>query len=449
VITTSPKHIILAAPKIAGAAIFACFLALVGLAGCGNSDDEANNPLTVTESTVWKKPLGSDRLITLSQAQQNSVLIKTVPAIESDVTDSVETTGEVLANANLMTHVNAPITGRVTEVLVSIGDCVSAGQSLAWVKSTDIEQLEASLLQNDAQVKADLKRDLLQINSDISQDSAQVGLSTSTYNRIRDLYNDKIASRADYEAARAQFEEDTIALKTAQQKRNMTIALAEQRLRVLTEPVKQSLRVLNVSDATINNLLRTRQIQPLVAVSAPESGIVVERLVNIGELVDPSKPIFTVGDFRNVWLNANVPEKDIEGIKTGEQIELRLDSFPEQVFYGNLNYVADIVNEDTRTLTVRAQVDNPESKLKPDMYGRMKILLGMHHALLVPKAAVQDAGSCLVVYVPSGPGKFLERAVQTGDQHGNMVTITHGLSPGENVVVDGADKLRAIALTMQ
>jgi RND family efflux transporter MFP subunit len=208
-------------------------------------------------------------------------------------------------------------------------------------------------------------------------------------------------------------------------------------------PAKNKLRLLGVSDAEIEDVMKTQIVDPMVPVLAPEDGIIVERLVNEGELIDPSKPLFTIGDFHNVWLKADVFEKDIAKIHIGQPIELQVDSFPDRVFRGKLDYVANQVDADTRTLAVRAVVVNPQELLKPKMFARMKILVGEHTVLTIPKTAVQDAGADKVVYVPSGSDTFEERKVELGAESGDYVEIRSGLKPGERVVINGSFDLRA------
>ena len=373
----------------------------------------------------------------MAEATEKSIGLEYAVAQERLLDFAVKTTGEVLANANLLTHVNTPVGGRVQEVLVSVGDRVAGGQTLLLIRSQDIGQAEADLLQNDAQVRADLKRDLLQIDSDMSQANAQIKLSESTYQRIKNLVEEKIASRADFEAARTQYEKDKITLDTLARKRQATVALSEERLRLLTEPIRQKLRLLGVSDVGIDRVLKTHEVNPVVPVIAPEAGVVSERLINVGELTDPSKALFTIADFHSVWLVADVYEKDIAKVQVGQPIELEVDSFPGDKFVGKLNYVADSINPDTRTLAVRAAVDNPGLKLKPKMFARMTILVGEHQVLTIPKEALQDAGSYKVVYVPEGGGNFNERKVQLGSESGNYVEVLAGVRNGEKVVTKG------------
>jgi len=163
-------------------------------------------------------------------------------------------------------------------------------------------------------------------------------------------------------------------------------------------------------------------------------------------MVDPSKPLFTIGDFHSVWLKADVFEKDISKVHIGQPIELLVDSFPDHIFHGKLDYVANQVDSDTRTLAVRAEVTNAQDLLKPKMFARMKILVGQHTVLSIPKGAVQDSGTGKVVYIPSGPETYEERKIVLGAESGDYVEVLEGLKPGDRVVTDGSFDLRAEAV---
>src|SRR5262249_46053271 len=158
-------------------------------------------------------------------------------------------------------------------------------------------------------------------------------------------------------------------------KRSNTIELSDEKLRLVTDPIKQKLRLLGINSATVDRVLKTRTIEPTLEIVAPENGVVSERLINVGELADPGKPLFTIGDYDTLWLKAEIYEKDIPKIQLGQPIELEVDSFPGEKFVGKLNYIADSIDTDTRTLTVRAEVPNPGLKLKPKMFGRMRIIV--------------------------------------------------------------------------
>lgn len=354
--------------------------------------------------------------------------------------------GEVRANANLVTHVNAQISGRAQEVRASVGDHVHDGQVLVLIRSTDIEQAEADLLQNLAQIQADEKRDLMQIDFDIKEAEAALKLSTSAFARQDTLMQEKIAARAQYEEAKTQLQKDQITLDALKKKHDTTIQLSEEKMDLTRENTRQKLRLLGVPEGTIDKVMQSRQINPLVPVVSPKDGVVTERSINVGELVDPGKPLFTIADLHSVWLTASVYEKDMSKVADGQPIELTVEGFPGKVFKGTLNFVAESVNPDTRTLSVRAEVANPGVKLKPDMFGTMKILVGKQVVLTVPSSAIQDAGDSQVVYVPLGQGNYEERPIKPGAKAGDYAEILKGLAPGEKVVSKGSFELRSAFL---
>jgi membrane fusion protein, heavy metal efflux system len=426
--------------------VLAVIVSIATLCGCTSlpitNQDESNssrsNPL----------PTGSvdRRLVTLSSSAEREAGVSLAQVEVRELDTDVNVTGEVLANANTQTHVTTPVTGRVTEILVSIGNHIQEGNPLLIVRSTDIQQAESDLLQGEQQVRSDLKQALIQINFDTATAEAQLKLDEKIYERMQGLYKEKIASKADFQAAETAYVKDQIAVDAQSKKRQATVSLSEEKMKLVTGPAKTKLRLLGVSDEKIAEVMRTQSVDPLVPVLSPESGIIVERLVNVGELIDPSKPLFTIGDFDTVWLKADVFEKDIPKIKLGQPIELKVDSFPDKVFTGKLDYVANQIDSDTRTLAVRAEVSNPQDILKPKMFARMTIIVGLQKVLSIPTAAVQDTRTGKVVYVPEGINIFEERKVKLGSQSGDYVEALDGLKPGEKVVAKGSFDLRADAV---
>ncbi len=405
-------------------------------------NDDGKPPVSQTEP---QKQMDR-RLVKLSSAAEEEASISIAEVKERELDTDVNVTGEVLANANTQTHVTTPVTGRVTQILVSIGDHIQEGKPLLIVRSTDIQQAESDLLQGEQQVRSDLKQALIQINFDSETAEAQLKLDDKIYQRMKSLYTEKIASMADFQSAETAYVKDQIMVDSQRKKRQATIALSEEKMKIVTGPAKTKLRLFGVSEEEITEVMKTQVIDPLVPVLSPESGIIVDRLVNVGELIDPSKPLFTIGNFQTVWLKADVFEKDIAEVNLGQPIELKADSFPDKVFNGKLDYVANQVDSDSRTLAVRAEVSNPQGLLKPKMFARMKIIVGLKKVLTIPIAAVQDTRTCKVVYVPEGNNVFEERKVKLGSQSEDYIEVLEGLKPGEKVVTQGSFDLRGEAV---
>jgi len=415
------------------------------LHGCMSSPASIKDQGKPTISQAASQKQLDRRLLSLSSNAEQEAGITIAEVKERELDTDVNVTGEVLANANTQTHVTTPVTGRITEILVSIGNHIEEGKPLLIVRSTDIQQAESDMLQGEQQVRSDLKQALIQINFDSETAAAQLKLDEKIYQRLKALFTEKIVSMADFQAAETAYVKDQIMVDSQQKKRQATIALSEEKMKIVTGPAKTKLRLLGVSEEEIAEVMKTQVIDPLVPVLSPESGIIVERLVNVGELIDPSKPLFTIGNFQTVWLKADVFEKDIPKVNLGQPIELKADSFPDKVFNGKLDYVANQVDSDTRTLIVRAEVSNPQGLLKPKMFARMKIIVGLQKVLTIPISAVQDTRTGKVVYVPEGNHIFEERKVKLGSQSEDYVEVLEGLKPGEKVVAQGSFELRGEA----
>jgi membrane fusion protein, heavy metal efflux system len=435
-------------------AIAAVIVGSTTLQGCngGNGAEKTGAPNVslasdVTPAADAKPGRALDkRLVSMSVDAVREAGVTLADVAERELDSDVNVTGEVLANANTQTHVTTPVIGRVTKILVSIGDHIAEGKPLMLVRSTDIQQAESDLLQGAQQVRSDLKQALIQIDCDTATADAQLKLDEKIFQRLKGLYEEQIASKADFQAAETNFYKDQIALTNQHQKRQATVSLSNEKMKLVTEPAKTKLRLLGVSDADIAEVMKTELVDPLVPVLAPEDGIIVERLVNVGELIDPSKPLFTIGDFHSVWLKADVFEKDIPKLRLGQPIELAVDSFPDQSFTGKLDYIANQVDGDTRTLLVRAEISNPQGLLRPKMFARMKILVGQQRVLAIPTAAVQDTRNGKVVYVGVDNDTFEERKIKVGPTSGDYVEVLEGLRPGEKVVTQGSFDLRAAAV---
>lgn len=185
----------------------------LALTACGHTSEKVEGK-ALAPSPASKVAADGLNLVTLTPETEVALNLGCEKVSMKDVDFAVRSTGEVQANSNLTTKVSTPVSGRIIAVMVNIGDHVKEGQTLASIRSQDIEQTEADLLQNASQVRADLKRELLQIDSDITQNRAQLGLSQSTYARVKGLFEEKIASKADFESAKTQFDKDRIDRKS-------------------------------------------------------------------------------------------------------------------------------------------------------------------------------------------------------------------------------------------
>ncbi|MCI0566897.1 MAG: efflux RND transporter periplasmic adaptor subunit [Acidobacteria bacterium] len=181
-------------------------------------------------------------------------------------------------------------------------------------------------------------------------------------------------------------------------------------------------------------------------VSSPLSGIVLERHVSPGLLVEREAPLFSVADLSRVWAVADVYEKDLGQIQAEGEVEVRSDAFPDQVFLGRIAMVEPTLDEAARTAHMRVVLENPEGKLRPGLFVTVAVPLrgaSEVEATAIPAGALQKISGLTAVFVELGGGRYELRPVEIGrDAHG-FVEVRHGLVEGEKVVSEGAFVLKS------
>jgi cobalt-zinc-cadmium efflux system membrane fusion protein len=336
----------------------------------------------------------------------------------------VESPGQVQPNAELSTLVSTPSAGRAIKVLSRLGESVKAGQVMAIIKSDPIGQVQSDLLQN-----------VLQAKSDIKQQEVALELDRITFERESILYKEQVSAKADLQAAENALKKDEALKASLEAKKAAYIKVAQERLNLLGAPPDSAEKV-----------IATSKIDPMVVIRAPRAGLVIERNINPGEMNDGTHQLFTLANLSEVWLVANVFEKDVESIRKGQEAVVTLDTMPEHPFPARIVWVGDTLNPTTRTLPVRANVANLEYILKPNMFARIKVSVGNVPVLLVPQGAAIQRGDTTLVFVKVGEGTYQERQVTTGVEDGNNIEIKSGLQPGEVIVSHGATELLGTAM---
>lgn len=358
----------------------------------------------------------------------------------------IQATGELQPNANAVTRVNAAMNGKIDAVYASVGEYVKQGQVLATIKSVEIGNLVTDLFKTEIEIDSELSKDLLEIDCELKQLSAELKLCQRQHDRAQLLLDEKIGSQANLEACQTLLEKHQLSVAALEEKKERITQVAKDRFRLARVALVQRLSTLGMPEKTIRQVLDRRELVSSIPIEAPQSGFILERNVNPSELVDSARTLFVIDDIDTLWLVADVFEHDVQFIKHGEIIEFTVDSFPNHVFKGKIDFISEAMNPETRTLAVRALISNPGQKLKPKMFARMKICAGHHRTLAIEKTAIQDAGSDKVVYVPISHTEYEERKVVPGEENEKYVEVVKGLHDGEPVVVCGASLLRSQCL---
>ena len=201
----------------------------------------------------------------------------------------------------------------------------------------------------------------------------------------------------------------------------------------------RKLRNFDISPDQIATLEAKREIKKTLRVSAPASGVVVEKMAVQGQMVDSGMKLYRLADLSIVWVQSQIYEQDLPFVKLGQEAEVTLTYLPDRKFQGRVTYIYPTLDEKTRTARVRMEFHNPGLFLKPGMFANVELKAGLKEsALLVPDSAILRSGEKNTVFVALEGGKFEPRVVAIGVRgEGNTYQVLRGLNEGERVVTSG------------
>lgn len=177
---------------------------------------------------------------------------------------------------------------------------------------------------------------------------------------------------------------------------------------------------------------------------APSDGIIVERNVTVGELVEKSKSVCTISDPTKLWVIADVKERDIAAVKLGQEAAFSVLAYPQEKFNGKIVLVANQVESGSRTIETRIEVDNADGRLKPGMFTDVEITTTiLNSVLVIPDTALQTDGDDQIVFVANDETTFEKRVVKLGEEQSGRVQILEGLKIGDKIVSVGSFILKS------
>ena len=360
-------------------------LLVLSVSGCGGDKP------AVKEEVVAKEPENVN-LVTLEPEKMHHIKIGKPTLI--NIADKLQAPSQVEVDEHRLVRVGANVTGRIIDVYAMLGDNVEAGAELARISSPELTQaqlayLRAFSLETLAEKAAERARHLL------AADVISVAEMQRRESELR-------VSRAELGAAADQ------------------------------------LRLLGMDSRALNKLGKDGTIMPSVAIKSSKPGIVIERNVAMGQVVQPSDLLFQVADLSSVWVVGDVPEQIARHVQVGQHVEIHVPALGNISFDGLIIFVADTVNPLTRTVMVRTVVENPRRKLKPAMLASMHILDNPVESLVVPETGVVRENNRDYVFLVQGDNRFLRVPVELGAEVGDMRPVLKGLSLDQTVVVDGA-----------
>lgn len=359
--------------------IIAAVVAAGLIAGCDKADknQEVPQPKVDGESIVF----GAD-------SPQLSSL--TSEAASERPASAVSLNGRLVWNEDKTVRIFTPLAGRVDRILVQPGERVQQGQTLAVISSPDFGQAQA----------------------DARRAHGEYALAEQNLARIKELHEHGVAAAKDLNAAEADFARADSELKRTQ--------------------------------ARLKLYGGGMQVDQTYALKSPIAGVVVEKNINPGQELRPDQmgvgvpALFVITDPAYLWVLLDAAEKDVPHLKIGKLIQIRTPAFPDATFEARIVTISDFLDPTTRTIKVRAALNNTQRTLKSEMYVTATINAGAAMVLQVPTRALFFQGGNYFVFVDSGEGRFVRQEVKAGDAANGSTTILSGLQPGQKVVSEGA-----------
>ena len=312
--------------------------------------------------------------------------------------------GKVAYGEDRYSRVSSPLQGRVLEVRAHLGEHVQTGSVLLVLDSQEIALAYAEYAKEDSELRYE----------------------TRAYELAKDLYENK-----------------ALAMKDLKQAENELI-----KARAEFRRAKERLLSLRVPAQELEKPLERQKITSRFEMKSPLSGTVVERNVTPGQSIrgESGQVLFTVADLDMLQVVADVYERDLAYlalVKEGQSAKVSVEAYPDVNFPATVATIGDVVDPTSRTIKLRAWVNNKDHRLKPEMFARLHVQVGESTPLLViPREAVVVEDGKQFVYVVEGPNQYVKREVKVSTISPDKVRVLEGLTSGQRIVTKGAVLIR-------
>jgi membrane fusion protein, heavy metal efflux system len=343
--------------------------------------------------------------ITLSAEESSRVGLVVQPVARSDFRTHRDFPAIVQPNQRNMAEITALVRGRVVEVYGELGQEVKGNAPLAILYSSDLGLAQSAYL------KA----------------KAKLHVAEQAFNRAQFLLQEQVIGEAELQRRQAE-------LLSSQAEANES---------------HDRLKLLGMNDEEFRRLESSRKIRSVVPIVAPFAGRIIGRKLTRGEVVETTDNLFVIADLSEVWVQANIPEKDISFAHSihasgDRQVEVRINAYPKEVFHGTITYVGDVLDPVTRTMQLRIELPNQDGRFKPEMFATIRLFSeAQPDQLSVPEAALQRDQGRTFVFVQRSLNEYELREVHVGESNGTVTAILGGLNEGEPVVTQGAFVLKS------
>lgn len=325
--------------------------------------------------------------------------IKTEVIGYQEISETLMIPGRLETQNRRLAKIGSPITGRVTDLYVSLGDVVKKGQVLARVNSIELTQTQLTLIKS----------------------TQLIGLKTKAVERAKLLFEADVISKAEMLRIENELEAVEADFRAS----------------------RDQLLVLGMSEKAVKKIITSGQINSFGDITSQFDGIIISRAINVGQIVDTHDNLFHVADLSKLWAVANIPEQQASFIQKDELVTIEIPALDNKQIEAKIIFEDSIVDPQTRTVMVRAELDNFNLIFKPDMLTSMFIRSKKISKLAIPISSVVRENDRKYVFVQNTPKTFRLREVELGMRDGNLMSLTNGLSEGETVVTDGAFHLNS------
>ncbi|TZF99920.1 efflux RND transporter periplasmic adaptor subunit (plasmid) [Chryseobacterium panacisoli] len=324
-------------------------------------------------------------LVTVPENNPVFKKIKTQVVTEQEHSDGVVSAGTIQAIPNHYAEIASPFSGRITKSFIQLGQNISAGSPLFEILSSDY----------------------FSVQKDYTDALNDVQLAEKNYRRQQDLVKHGVGIQKELDEAETDFKNKKTSLSNA----------------------SSALKVYNSKGGGIGS--------PLI-IRAPINGeIIFNKIVNGQYLKGDADPVMIIAELSKVWISGDVKEKDIRFIHPGDQVSVKVSAYPDKSITGKVYHINEIVDEDTRSIKVLIECNNPDRQLKPGMYATVNFSTTPEKTVMIPVTALMQQDNTQYVWVKTGKSQYIKRSVTTGKTDQKTVRIISGLKPGETIMTEG------------
>jgi cobalt-zinc-cadmium efflux system membrane fusion protein len=352
------------------------------------------NKYEETQTTIHEEQ--ESDVVHLTKEQIKSAGIITSKVKKHTLYETIKVTGEITFNEYRLAHIVPVVSGIVKTIYKVLGDSVQKNDLLAILDSTEFGEAKSEYLKAKKEME----------------------IAKKNYEREKRLF----------EEGRITTESELLEAEGIYKKAQTELMVAERKLHFLGLTDEDLLKVENENGATITQF----------PVKSPIAGTIVEMHLAKGEFVESTSDIYLVADLSQVWVLADVYEKDLSKIFQAKEAHISVKAYPDKEFIGKIFYISDVMDKNSRTIKVRIEVPNPDGLLEPGMFAKIEIpVKEKKNVLAIPKEAILSRSNTAIVFVEEKPGEFHQKEIITGLQYNGWVEVIEGLKEGENIVIQG------------